>query len=147
MNPEFQEPAITYLPSLNSIKRNIVSENRTSFVVSNRGLNLSFIAIHHLSSLFITRLQIPSASRFLFQALPILRIRHRDKDTRRMYVCVYMRSYVWKIHDYRSQKKVYRRREMHRTCRRKRRPRRNRKSVERKAILPDETSATVFRST
>lgn len=89
MNPEFQEPAITYLPSLNSIKRNIVSENRTSFVVSNRGLNLSFIAIHHLSSLFITRLQIPSASRFLFQALPILRIRHRDKDTRRVCVCVH----------------------------------------------------------
>ena len=36
-----QQPSTT---SLNSIKRNIVSENGTSFVVSNRGLNLSFIA-------------------------------------------------------------------------------------------------------
>lgn len=148
MNPEFQEPAITYLPSLNSIKRNIVSENRTSFVVSNRGLNLSFIA---------TRFTIyPASSSHDYKFHPhrvsyskLYRFCEYDIETRTLdvYVCVYMRSYVWKIHDYRSQKKVYRRREMHRTCRRKRRPRRNRKSVERKAILPDETSATVFRST
>lgn len=142
-----QQPSTT---SLNSIKRNIVSENGTSFVVSNRGLNLSFIA---------TRLYPASSSHDDYKFHPhrvsyskLYRFCEYDIETRTLEtvrVCarVYAGSYVWKIHDYRSRKKVYRRRKMHRTWRRKRRPRRNRKSVERKAILPDETSATVFRST
>lgn len=87
MNPEFQEPAITYLPSLNSIKRNIVSENRTSFVVSNRGLNLSFIA---------TRFTIyPASSSHDYKFHPhrvsyskLYRFCEYDIETRTLDVCV-----------------------------------------------------------
>lgn len=92
------------------------------------------------------RLRIPLTARFLFQSLAFLQ-RHRGKDWLTVLrVCSYLRGKATII----CHERRHRRREMQRTCRRcrrKRRPRWSRKSVERKAIAPDRTSGTGFRST